>query len=90
MRPIETAAADGTLPGGLTVDHLRVDEGGRLQLVDGPGGDLDRDALVLLREAAVLMMEGRPRPADPRPAGIRAPLPRHASAMSASLESSRF
>ncbi len=83
----ELAAADddGTLPRPLTVGQVWVRPGGDVALLDvalrpeggpGGGGDEDRPPLALACEAAVLALEGRPRPAAGR---VRAAVPEHAA-----------
>jgi hypothetical protein len=78
---------DGTLPGHLHWDQIWVRPNGRVQLLDMPWNDTgmepfagsdDERVLALLRDAAVLALEGRLRRAGDRPHSIRAPLPKHA------------
>jgi hypothetical protein len=88
----ELAAAeeDATLPTTLTVGQVWVQSDGRFQLLDmavatdPPAAD----PLTFLRDVAVLALEGKPRPADDLPAGIRAPLPEHAARLLGRLFSS--
>jgi hypothetical protein len=90
---LATAGADGTLPRALTVEQVWVRGGGQVLLLDVPLGDSapDGDAppdvasLSLLRQVAVLTLEGRPRPADAPPAPIRAPVPGYAARLLARL-----
>jgi hypothetical protein len=86
---LAAASADGTLPSSLGVAQVWVQPDGRAQLLDtaltdepgaGPpaaGTDQER-ALALLRQVAMLVLEGQPR--DPRAAAAppRASLPRAA------------
>jgi uncharacterized RDD family membrane protein YckC len=86
------ATADGTLPARLTVSQVWVQPNGRVQLLDlplhpaapsPPAQDRESDArraLTLLREAAVLALEGRERPEGTQQP-IAAPVPAHAAAM---------
>jgi hypothetical protein len=81
---LAAAAADGTLPAALTVDHVWVRADGRLQLVDVPaagasGLDATARSLALLRDAAVLALEGKARPHGAPPDPVRAPLPLYAA-----------
>jgi hypothetical protein len=88
---VTAASRDGTLPATLTLDQVWVQPDGRLQLLDlslfsaaastsPPSAAAETDkGLPLLREVALLMLEGRLRPPDSPPSSIRAPLPRHAS-----------
>jgi uncharacterized RDD family membrane protein YckC len=84
------AAADHTLPPQLTCDDVWVQLDGQVQLVDLPtesstGGPSETDAetpdsrgLRLLRQVAVLALEGRMPAPDERPKPILAPMPEHA------------
>jgi hypothetical protein len=77
------AEADGTLPQSLTLGQVWVREDGQLLLLDVPlgvpgDGPTAGATLVLLRQVAVLALEGRPRQAGASPVPIRAPLPEHA------------
>jgi uncharacterized RDD family membrane protein YckC len=74
------AELDGTLPSSLTVDQVWVQADGRLQLLDVAVSGTERqgDALSLLRDVAILSLEGNPRPAGDV-GSIRAPLPRYAA-----------
>jgi uncharacterized RDD family membrane protein YckC len=85
------ACADGTLPHPLTPDQVWVQPGGRIHLLDTPlssegepnpgtPGTGANQALELLRQTAVLALEGRPQPAAAGPQPIRAPVPRQAVA----------
>jgi hypothetical protein len=87
---LAAACASGTLPPALSAGQVWVQSNGQVVLLDvplgaaddgaaGPPGDAppDERALALLRQAAVLALEGRPRrPGDTGP--IRAPVPEHA------------
>jgi hypothetical protein len=90
----ELAAAgdDGTRPPSLGVEQVWVQENGQVVLLDVPLGDTasaaatggrpgedERAALALLGAAAVLLLEGRPRPADTPPRPAQAPLPGYAA-----------
>ncbi|HEX5268856.1 MAG TPA: protein kinase, partial [Gemmataceae bacterium] len=71
---LAAAATDGTLPPRLSVGQVWVGPHGRVQLLDrapggpsgppaaGDGASPDESALGLLRQAAALALEGRPRP----------------------------
>jgi hypothetical protein len=85
------ASRDGTLPSTLTADRVWVQANGRIQLLetslDDVGAAANRSAcsdqeaaLSLLREVALLTLEGRSRPAGEKPA-LRAPVPEHATPM---------
>jgi eukaryotic-like serine/threonine-protein kinase len=83
------AEADGTLPATLTAGQVWVRPDGTVQLLDLPLSAESANAqvhspsasLALLERTALLALEGKPRPADERPCGVRAPVPRHASDM---------
>jgi serine/threonine protein kinase len=80
----ELAAAeqDATLPAALTAGQVWVQSDGRLQLLDVPvaaGPPPAADALTFLRDVSFLALEGEPRRADDKAAGVRAPLPQHAA-----------
>jgi eukaryotic-like serine/threonine-protein kinase len=87
---LAVAAADGTLPTLLTVEQVWVQPNGRLHLLDMPLRDAgtvpgsqttDTDparALAVLGQVAVLLLEGRLRPAAAPARPVRAPVPRHA------------
>jgi uncharacterized RDD family membrane protein YckC len=87
----ELAAAeeDGTLPARLTVAQVWIRSDGRVQLLDTApaSGAVDSRprGLDLLREVAVLLLEGRPRPPDAAPVPVRAPVPLHARRMLSGL-----
>jgi len=85
------ANREGTLPSTLTADRVWVQANGRIQLLetslDDVGAAANRSAcsdqeaaLSLLREVALLTLEGRSRPAGEKPA-LRAPVPEHATPM---------
>jgi hypothetical protein len=87
---LAAACADGTLPASLSVEQVWVQPDGRAQLTDGiltdrlpgtsgpsTGTDQER-SLALLREVAVLALEGHPRKPEEHTASIRAPVPLHA------------
>jgi hypothetical protein len=81
--------ADGSLPAALTVEQVWVLPTGRLELIDFPLAARDQTRSVpdeaaclrLLRDVAVLALEGRPRPESAEPTPIRALVPPHASAI---------
>jgi eukaryotic-like serine/threonine-protein kinase len=83
------AEADGTLPATLTTGQVWVRPDGRVHLLDvavsaepaDAPADSRSQGLSLLARTAVLALEGELRPANERPAGVRAPVPRHASDM---------
>jgi hypothetical protein len=80
---LEQAEGDGTLPATLGVEQVWVQASGRPMLLDvaprqGPPADSPLD---LLRQTAVLALEGEPRPPGDPPRSIRAPLPGHAAAV---------
>jgi uncharacterized RDD family membrane protein YckC len=95
---LSAASDDGTLPREITLAHLWVQAEGRVQLLDTPltddppadstlptqTGDEQR-ALELVRQTAVLLLEGRLRSAGERMPGVRAPLPGHARELMARL-----
>jgi hypothetical protein len=92
---LAAARADGTLPETLTAEQVWVSPHGRVQLVDSfsPGRASapasNATALGLLREVAVLLLEGQRRsPKDTHPA-VRAPVPEHAARMLARLLGAR-
>jgi uncharacterized RDD family membrane protein YckC len=82
------ACGDGTLPATLNLDQIWVQQNGRVQLTDNPGdtaspsvtsqGSPAERCLDLLRQVAVLALEGQPRTAPSGQTSIRAPLPEHA------------
>ncbi|HVS34686.1 MAG TPA: protein kinase [Gemmataceae bacterium] len=79
---LELAGADGTLPPTLTTDQVWVHADGKVQLLEvapAPAAAGGASPLGLLRQAAVLTLEGRPRAAGARPTSIRAPLPLYAA-----------
>lgn len=91
---LSAAVADGTLPDVLAPEQVRVDDGGAVQLLDWPmESDLRPSALAaeertlsLLRQVALMMLEGRPQPgAPPRRSAVRAPIPEHASGLLSGL-----
>jgi uncharacterized RDD family membrane protein YckC len=74
------AAADGSLPRKLALDHIWVEPNGRVQVLDFPlcaARYRPGPPLAVLREAASLLLEGSPRATGGAPA---APLPAHARA----------
>jgi eukaryotic-like serine/threonine-protein kinase len=86
---LAAACADGTLPPELSLDHVWVQPGGQVQLLDFPlarsggarvlaSGAPQTRALALLRQVAILALEGRLRPDGEPPRSIRAPVPLHA------------
>lgn len=89
---LAAAGTDGTLPGELTVDQVWVEPSGRVYLLDfaldqqglmqhlSDTADAQERGLSLLRQVAVLALEGKPRPTGDDGA-IRAPLPGHAAAI---------
>jgi len=83
---LAAAASDGTLPAQLSLAQVWVEPTGRVYLLDFPLADDPAappaaDALELLRQAAVLALEGQPRPAPAPPRPPRAPVPAHAAAL---------
>jgi hypothetical protein len=78
---LAAAEADGTLPAPLSAAQVWVQADGRVQLLDAApaAGEGSASPLSLLRQAAVLALEGKPRPPRAAPAGVRAPLPEHAA-----------
>jgi uncharacterized RDD family membrane protein YckC len=78
---LSAAEEDATLPASLTAGQVWVQSDGRFQLLDVPVSTDPPTAqpLTFLRNVAVLALEGKPRPADDLPAGIRVPLPQHAA-----------
>jgi uncharacterized RDD family membrane protein YckC len=84
------ACQDGTLPPRLSVDQVWIQPGGGAMLVDalapgGPAAEADLEprqrALELLRQAAILGLEGGRRRPDAGAPVVRAPVPRHVSAI---------
>jgi len=74
------AQRDGSLPPELTLDQVRVQEDGRVQLIDWPLSASPRIAtpLQLVQRVAALLLEGRvPRDGE-LPRALRAPVPGHA------------
>ncbi|QJW96302.1 hypothetical protein FTUN_3859 [Frigoriglobus tundricola] len=72
------AEADGSVPPRLALDHVWVEPNGRVQVLDFPlcaARSRPGAPLVVLREAAALALEGRPRASSD---GVAAPLPAHA------------
>jgi hypothetical protein len=91
---LAAATGDGTLPPSLTAGQVWVGTNGQVTLLDmpldgprGAGGDraAGEQALTLLGEAAVVLVEGRERAAGAPPGPVRAPLPEYASALLARL-----
>jgi uncharacterized RDD family membrane protein YckC len=90
---LDAACADGTLPPSLTVDQVWVQPDGRAQLADtpltesaaplpAPAGQTDADrSLALLRQVAVLALEGRTRPTGGPSVALQAPFPANARAV---------
>lgn len=90
---LQVSCAEATLPPSLGVSQVWVQPGGRVQLVETPvgndapltpaelcvaAGDHAR-ALALLRDVAVLALEGKPRAGPADPSHVNAPLPLHAA-----------
>ena len=88
------ACEEGALPLALGVEQVWVQSTGRVQLLDTPlraladtgaddepkpEPDAQRRSLTLLRQTAVLMLEGMPRLPSARPGPLRAPVPRYAT-----------
>ncbi len=77
------AEADDTLPATMTTDQVWLRADGGMQLLDAAvsakSAESPGDGLSLLAQTAVLALEGGPRPANEKPVGVRAPLPRYAS-----------
>jgi hypothetical protein len=84
-RELAAACEDGALPPDLTPDHVWIAQTGQVQLLDAPIGAIDpvhrrlarhgtpdERALDLLRDVAILMLEGQRRPADAPRQPIRA------------------
>jgi hypothetical protein len=74
---------DGTMPVTLSLEQVWVQPDGRAHLLDLPFGDAPAQAsegaaLSLIRQTAVLALEGGPRPSGEPPTHIRAVVPRHA------------
>jgi hypothetical protein len=95
VEELTAACADGSLPESLTAGQVWIHPDGRTQLLDaplteaaveapnGPGpkgapGPACR-AWVLLRQVAVLALEGAPRAANDQEPPLRAPVPGHAA-----------
>jgi hypothetical protein len=76
---LQAAEMDGSMPAELGIDQVWVEPGGRVQLLDVPmrnrGGK--SSPFALLRDVAVLTLEGRLRGSEGRN-GIHAPVPPHA------------
>src|SRR5262249_32807277 len=84
---VAAACEDGTLPATLTLDQVWVRPNGHLQLVDtgwlqtetAPAARTDAGrAFGLLRDLAVVALEGKARPPNEPRETIRAPIPNHA------------
>jgi serine/threonine protein kinase len=81
------ARREATLPDVLAVQQVWVQPNGRVRLLDVPpvtppaAGPVADPCLALLRDVALLALEGRPRPPGARPAPVRAPVPEHARRM---------
>jgi hypothetical protein len=86
---LAATCADGSLPPTLDIGQVWVQGNGQVVLLDmgvgpaaeggaGAGSDQER-TLALLGQAAILLLEGRPRPAGSPPAPIRAAVPAHAA-----------
>lgn len=79
VEEFRAAEADGSVPLRLALDHVWVEPNGRVQVLDFPlcaARARSGPPLAVLREAASLVLEGRPRTA----AGpVAAPLPPHAA-----------
>jgi hypothetical protein len=94
---LAAACADHTLPERLTLGQVLVRRDGGIELLDAPleesagppAADVsappERRALVLLRDFAVLTLEGKSRSAADVAASVRRPLPLHAAAALATL-----
>jgi len=94
---LHAAAADGTLPPRLSIEQVWLGAYGRVQLLDWPlagpreavetadGAAADEQALALLRQAAVLALEGRPRAPEEARRPIQAIVPLHARRLLARL-----
>jgi hypothetical protein len=94
---LDAACADGTLPDTPAADHVWVQPGGEVRLLDMPPRRLPVKptgrpdvrpqslALSLLGEVAVLALEGQPRSAGDAAHPVRAALPLHAAWMLARL-----
>ncbi len=75
------AEADGSVPLRLALDHIWVEPNGRVQVLDFPlcqARYRPHAPLLVLREAAALVLEGRPRAGG---GPIAAPIPAHAVAV---------
>jgi len=80
---LSAARNDGTLPATLSLDQVWVQPDGRAHLLDFPPGESptsagEPEALALVRQTAILALEGAPRPPGHAPKHIRAVVPRHA------------
>jgi hypothetical protein len=84
---LEEAAKDGTLPDRLSPEQVWVQASGRVLLLDAPPHDPTpaETPLDLLRQAAAVALEGRPRAAAELRLPIRAPVPGYASELLARL-----
>jgi hypothetical protein len=78
VEEFRAAELDGTLPARLALDHIWVEPNGRVQVLDFPLCDAryrHNSPLLVLREAASLVIEGYPRATS---GSVSAPLPAHA------------
>src|SRR5206468_2540902 len=84
---LQAAVADGTLPAVLAPDQVWVQPTGRVQLLDrfpegtaagAPGDDAEERKLSLLRQVAILALEGRARSERDAAGPVRAVAPLHA------------
>jgi hypothetical protein len=94
---LHAAAADGTRPPRLSPEQVWLGAHGEVQLLDWPltgpqeagqpgdGDAADESAVALLRQAAVLALEGRTRAPGPAEGPIRAIVPLHARRLLARL-----
>jgi hypothetical protein len=92
---LTAACADATLPDNLTLAQVLVRPDGAIELLDAPPEGAgaaqkscatdDEHAVALLRDFAVVTLEGKPRPTGGETAPVRRPLPLHAAAVLAEL-----
>jgi hypothetical protein len=89
---LDAAGREGSLPDRLSAEQVWLQPEGQVKLLEVPldggaaaaGAAAARDPLDLLAQAAVLALEGRPRPPGAR-GPVRAPVPPHASRLLARL-----